>query len=402
MRSTDSPLPHIRILPASPDKSLPEPYSPFHPVDLEEEDEDGYRSTYLSPPFIAPTEFRSPRHSSPLRPPDCPIAKGLDREQFDSLLKASRERKVALGSRKTPDLRRELAIKNQRTKAVERRALFLSKVREPPSPTAVKTPKTPPESPVLLHCSLPSPGLASPLQAFESATNDREHALEDALQHSWVEQVDFRVPKEGQPKPGQAVKSKPPARPAKSTKGLPSLEQITARLGANTRPPDKHSDQGSLPSRLPAFLRAPSPPNASSPAPSKPRATLSIGRLQLPVRPLAVDLRQPAVSRSCSPPLASPQAPLTPNLEVTTTFVPRTARYATHALTESNLQALGRSYTAKDMLTTLGRRMASPPPGVALSAEEKRKAKRHSAPAQLQTRGRSGFDHAVLSMPGGF
>jgi len=154
-------------------------------------------------------------------------------------------------------------------------------------------------------------------------------------------------------------------------------------------------------SRLPTFLRG-SPPRNEQPAQTpESRATLNIGRLHLPVR--APEATKPAPApQQISPPLASPRVPLTPNLEVTTTFVPHTTRSAAHALTESNLQALGRAYTARDMLSKLGRRMSPPPPGVALTAEDKRKAKRHSAPARLQYHGRSGFEHAVLSLPGGF
>jgi hypothetical protein len=43
----------------------------------------------------------------------------LERERFEELLKASRERNAALGSKKALDLRKEIAIKVHKTKQGE-------------------------------------------------------------------------------------------------------------------------------------------------------------------------------------------------------------------------------------------------------------------------------------------
>ena len=52
-----------------------------------------------------------------MRPKDAPVTgKGLERERFDALLKASRERNAAVGSKKQTDLRKEIALKVHRNK----------------------------------------------------------------------------------------------------------------------------------------------------------------------------------------------------------------------------------------------------------------------------------------------
>lgn len=56
----------------------------------------------LSPP--------SAKHLSPLCPPDTPVNnKGLERERFEALLHASRERNALVGAKKPVDLRKEIA-----------------------------------------------------------------------------------------------------------------------------------------------------------------------------------------------------------------------------------------------------------------------------------------------------
>lgn len=110
-------IPHIRISPASPVKACPEPYSPFLSARSTDKDDCEHRPRSPSPQYHFPAI--SPRHSSPLRPADCPPPRELHRDQFDLLLEVSRDKRAALGSRKVPDLRKELAIKNQRNKQRE-------------------------------------------------------------------------------------------------------------------------------------------------------------------------------------------------------------------------------------------------------------------------------------------
>ncbi|KIJ68234.1 hypothetical protein HYDPIDRAFT_179421 [Hydnomerulius pinastri MD-312] len=405
MQPASSPLPYICVSPASPERQYPEPYSPFPSAEADPEGDDGFRAKHLTPPPLATA---SPRHSSPLRPANCPIPKGLNREQFDLLLKASRERKALLGSQKTVDLRKELALKNQRNKQLERRARFLSKVKEPPSPTAVSTPKTPPESPSIFHCSLPSPGLESPLSVFESAAKGPGNLLDidSDTHHGWVEQVEFRLPIGKQSNAATKAKARP-ATQTKSKKVAPSLDEITARLSGSpfarssakpTESTDKHSNSSS---RLPNFLKT-ARRLSSTPAPAESRPKINVGRLHLPVRSLSMN---DALVVTPPPRFDPPQSPVpcTPNLEVKISVVPRTSSVALVALNETNLRAFGRSYTARDMMQTLKRR-SSPPSGLGHDAgtQTSIKLKRHSAPAELQVSGRAGFDHQVLSMPGGF
>src|SRR2546421_296785 len=96
---------------------------------------------------------------------------------------------------------------------VERRALFLSKVQAPPSPTATMTPKTPPDSPAIFHYTLPSPGLVSPLAMFDNLNDNN-----DSAPHKWVEQVDFRLPSDCN---NRLTRSPGLLRASKTATGLP-------------------------------------------------------------------------------------------------------------------------------------------------------------------------------------
>jgi hypothetical protein len=314
-----------------------------------------------------------PRHLSPLSPSDAPIkSQGLERERFEQLLRSSRERSAALGIKKAPDLRKELALKTYKSKQMERRTRFLLKIAEPPSPSAACEPKTPPDSPAIFNYSLPSPGLVSPLEMYEKLEE------ECVTSKPWTEQVNFRLPRSAvQPKLGCAV-------PAfKGGRGLPSLDEISARLSFK-KIPGAHQT-----TRLPSFLqrkqRAAMVPEAQA-APTP----ITIGRLRMPG----------SRSRGPSPPpeqqvYRNPPSPVTPRLQVTTTVVPRTQRSSRTNLTESNLEAFSRSQTYKPVRRSS---FALPP---RLSVED-RAIRRRSAPAESPIRPRSQFRHPVLDLPGGF
>lgn len=129
--------------------------------------------------------------------------------------------------------------------AAERRAIFLSKVLAPPSPTATLTPKTPPESPAIFHYTLPSPGLVSPLALFETSGGNSMHGVPlYASCKPWVEQVDFRFPSYNN------------CKTLADHKGMPSLDQISARMTFRGRACTLVSGNDSVtrPTRLPAFL----------------------------------------------------------------------------------------------------------------------------------------------------
>lgn len=161
------------------------------------------RSNHLLPPPVVSPHRRT---LSPIKVSD---KKGLDQATFEDLLTANRERSSRRLISPADRLRREVVVKAHHSKQIERRALFLSRITAPPSPTSTETAVTPPESPAIFHFSLPSPGLASPLELFETVTS-RER---------WIEEVDY------------SKKSlRTPARDAFPTSRLPSLDQITARL----------------------------------------------------------------------------------------------------------------------------------------------------------------------------
>jgi len=341
---------------------LIEPFSPFPSV-VSPEAEQG-RSALLSPPISLA------KHLSPLCPPDVPLkGHGLERERFEMLLQAARQRSQTLGNKRAPDLRREIAVKTHQNKTVERRARFLMKIQQPPSPSATNTPKTPPESPAMFHYSLPSPGLESPLAMYE-------HLEEECVTSKpWIEQVDFRL------------KSKPSdnnlriALSARSTKkGLPSLDQISARMSV------RKTTGAASTARLPSFLQQKQQSGKASPPP------LSIGRLQMPAR-----LPSPVPEVRV---YAAPPSPTTPDLEVTTTLVPRTAPTMRN-LTESNLKAFSRAA----MLKTLRHRSVSGQDMLTArkeNAEDERMRRRRSAPPELPKRERVEFKHGVLNYRGGF
>jgi len=371
-------LPEIYISPPPPSEDFVEPFSPFDNVKFAfEEDVASYRPTLLSPPpsFHAPT----PKHLSPLSPEDAPVkGQGLERQRFERLLKSSRERSAALGCKKAPDLRKELAVKTYRSRQMERRARFLVKVAEPPRPSAACEPKTPPDSPAIFNYTLPSPGLVSPLAMYE-------HLEEECVTpQPWTEQVDFRLPK-------SAVQLKPSRSALTFTSGnvLPSLDEISARLGFK-----KLSEADQATPRLPSFLLKKQVPAVPSEAPVAP-ASITIGRLRMPA----------SRSRSASPPPEQyvyevPPSPVTPKLQVTTTVVPRMPRLTSTNFTGSNLEAFSRSqFLRSARAASLASLMPVP---VSAAHVQDRTIRRRSAPAELPIRARSQFKHPVLDLPGGF
>lgn len=309
---------------------------------------------------------------------------------------------------------------------VERRALFLSKIGAPPSPTAVSLPKTPPESPAVFHYSLPSPGLVSPLALFESL--EEQGLGKKGERKVWVEQVDFRLARKHADERLQVAPKDQDRR--KGHARIPSLEQITERYGAYTAVPTPVRARERIP--LPAFLnsrrQSPSPPPKQKPS----QSPIGTGRLRFPSRPSTpsdvesdsdsstnegtIKARPALLSVAHSPRQrtyalpSSPVSPQPPVLQVTTTLIPRTSSSSPVKLTEANLHALNsRARTARDMLSAIRRRTAVygadisfpffPSPHVDEMEKGKR---RHSAPAELPRRVRSGFAHPVLNLPGGF
>lgn len=240
----------------------------------------------------------------------------------------------------------------------ERRARFLSKiVLSPPSPTATLTPKTPPESPAIFHYSLPSPGLNSPLTLFESLSeNGSPYSCEP-----WIEQVDFRLVNFSK------AKEVPPRKPAPGiTRLLPSLDQISARLHSQEQTRPRPQNQNRAP-RLPRFLTP-----------------------DLTAAPKDAPAPEPAIA-----------AP--PKLVVVPTVLHESRSVATSP-TRVSAATQTRERRALDMLSTIRRRtQASDDVGLSEADMRKSKWKRFSAPADLMPhQPRTGFEHPVLSLPGGF
>ncbi|KAH7883772.1 hypothetical protein F5I97DRAFT_1814580 [Phlebopus sp. FC_14] len=360
MQTASSPLPCIYVSPASPEGHHPDAYCPFPPAELE--DHHGFRAKCL---FQSPT---APRHSSPLRPTNGPVCKGLDRGQI-----ASHGRKPLLRTQKSPNLRKELALKNQRNKQLERRTFLLSKVEE---------------ATCALSASIP------PLSAFEYATNENtiDMCSEDVAGFK-IDVSQLNQP----PKPVPRTRATFPVPRMRSKRLAPSLDEITARLGGSSfvkvESTNCSVDQDILSSQLPSFSGTSLLPSRT-PAPAENRPQISVGRLRLPVR--SVSLHDPPVE-----PSSNLQAvPCMPRLVLTTSAVPHAANDPPLTVGEPDSCAVNRLCTAKNMMLTLTRRGSPPPPGHRPGV--KMPMKRHSAPAELCRGGPSDFDHAVLSMPGGF
>jgi hypothetical protein len=367
MALTNLSVPSISISFAIADEPRPEPFSPF---DVQTTSPASHHDSYLlsPPPLVSP---RFPRQSSPLRPAyKLPAANGLDQSRFEALLASTRERNA--NTKKEPDLRKELALKAHKCKQMESRALFLSKVNAPPSPTATGLPKTPPESPSIFHYSLPSPGLVSPLALFESLQqNEITGSLQFPSVQPWVEQVEYR-------------------RLKGANSRIPSLEQISAHLSTQGHTAASKEERPRIP--LPTFLRA-SSRMRSTPEP-----------LDIPSDNIAK--AEITILEEIHAPVPKTVDSLLSELEVITRLVPRSSGSLSTDLTEHNLTALNsRTLTGRDMMSKLKRRTAG------LSAdgldgrmvdEDERRLRRISAPAELPKRERTGFEHPILSHPGAF
>ena len=375
--------------------------------------EDEYRSSFLSPPPVFSPRFH--RQPSPLRPTETSSTeKGLDPARFEALLASTKEKNA--GTKKVPNLRKELAMKAHKSKQsehlspfflscanlflVERRALFLSKVNAPPSPTATALPKTPPESPAILHYTLPSPGLDSPLALFESLHQTDPTRAGPAQLPSvkpWVEQVQYRQLK------GASVRP-------------PSLEQITAHLSSHghsatatatataTARDEYHRPR--IP--LPTFLR--SPPRIKA-ARNVSRHHVGFGKGADGEQKLEAEIISPMESAGelfiPLPKTHTVPSLSGPGLLVTTTMMPGTSNSSSNALTEVNLSTLNsRTITGRDMMSKLRRRVSGLPSADGVGGcsvdEDERRARRVSAPAELPKRERDGFAHLVLALPGAF
>ena len=116
-----SPVPVIEISFAPEEVPIPEPYSPFSPMKgsfgIQQDDGDCYRPSLLSPPIqgfqLSPLR---PLSSGQNRPQE--HGKGLGSEQFQHLLRMSKEKSSVMIAKKQ-DLRREVALKAHKNRQCE-------------------------------------------------------------------------------------------------------------------------------------------------------------------------------------------------------------------------------------------------------------------------------------------
>jgi hypothetical protein len=239
--------------------------------------------------------------------------------------------------------------------------------------------ETPPESPGIFPDFLSSPGLESSLSLFESWSGNHVNDVP----HTWVERDDFDERPES--KPSLNHSSTKPAR------GLPSLDQISARFSRPAKLDDVKMTCDALTTE------------------HLPRPSVGIGRLRMPLR------TQVILQSDNQPKQYTPSKPLPPPLSLepsAQTFV--ISRSTPAQLTESNLNSLtSRDQKASNMLFTLRKRRLSSEfnrtagQETAIDSEEGEATFklrwRRSAPADMTPlRARFGFEHPVLASPGGF
>jgi hypothetical protein len=239
---------------------------------------------------------------------------------------------------------------------------------------------------------------------FESLANDDGSCNPSTYSREpWVEQVDFRLPdyvKNTAPK--VSLKDLLPQRP-QTGNPIPSLDQISARLGQIRAPTVDLPPSRRSSSRFPAFLQT--KPGLvvvdEGVTKAKPRLATGVGRLQMPIQ--SPPINSPKPIRADLLPPSSPRSPLLPNLTITTLVVSRSSSVSPTELSESNLLALdSRGKSSRDMAS---RRV--PPSEHSLTGhaeeEDRKKWRRQSCPPELGLhKAREGFEHPVLVLPGAF
>ncbi|PFH54659.1 hypothetical protein AMATHDRAFT_44479 [Amanita thiersii Skay4041] len=346
-------LPEISISPPPPEQPVAEPYSPFSSIVYSNES-DGYRPRLLTPPPM-PLQRRS-RLCSIISNSHSKPNEGLDNERFNALLQASRERNATNG--KEPNLRREVALRMHRVKQNERRALFISRVLAAPNAT-VTDPHMAPDSPPLPDCS-PSFSPFSPHSTSISPEiqNDITSCTDDASSDC--------------PSAKRLEASKPLVRQGSM---LPSLEEISARMTVQGYVCVPISRQHAAPLRGSTVHCS---RNTTSRSKGSALSTVGDG--------FHVSRRGP------EPLVFSDELEPVPFPEMRAAIDPQEHNGST------------RASRAHDMLCTLRRRTLALETGYGREiSDPNSRWKRHSAPGDLfPLRERMGFQHPVLSMPGGF
>jgi hypothetical protein len=237
-------------------------------------------------------------------------------------------------------------------------------------------------------------------------------SIEDPFRMSgrdgWIEEVDFRLL--------DSVRSKqlPKVHTAgdKRRNNPPSLDEITARLRSHghVATPAESEHTRSSTRRLPAFLLSESRHLGSSekeivadpvPVRRRPAPLLLATQVKAAIQPQApIPSHKITSERSRNPFNPLTLAPLPQDASVDNT--PRSSA----EISEANLiEFNARARKSQNMLSAIRRRTVIPASAGLEHREqevEDRKARRNSAPAEPSPRVRSGLEHPVLLMPGGF
>ncbi|KAG6897334.1 hypothetical protein C0992_002392 [Termitomyces sp. T32_za158] len=379
--------PEICISFAPPEEPVVEPYSPFSSTctNVNLIDDNAFRSVYLTPSPTFIKFGKDVKPLSPLRPSgnDTIHAQGLERERFEALIQATKERKkFVMDSTKACDLRKEITLKAHKNKQgwktvsypyvklmhfpVQRRALFFSKVLASQTPNATLAPTTLPESPAIVHDTLPTPERVSPLVLFESLGEDDKCCPVSSGHEPWAEPVDFQTYQHTNVKGTK----EPYVLPAEAHVRIPpSLDQISAHMTCRTT--------RSSVNEIADLALCP-----------RPRLQLGVGRLQMPIR----DATQS--TEVSSPDLQKPHGTVRSSVKATMASATQSSSFALSS----------RERRAHNMLSTLHRRTSVYECRLdGTEPETVSNGKRYSAPGDLlPLRGRSGFKHPVLTLPGGF
>ncbi|KAF8222599.1 hypothetical protein L208DRAFT_1455072 [Tricholoma matsutake] len=356
-------IPQISISPAPPEETAIEPYSPFQFIPVTSGDEASFRSRHLTPPPTLAAFDQNPLYPGE---DDTLDTSAVAHEPFQPPLQASTNKDVGIGGNRAGGLQKKIVPNAHIKSQAARRAIFLSRILAPPSPTATLTPKTPPDSPAIFHYTLPSPGLISPIAHFETLERNSTYGVLPYVCEPWVEQIDFRSSRCNNLAEVDGKSSSIDV--ARDYKGMPSLDQISARMNFQGHLRTKVSAKYAT--RLPAFL-----------LPSDHDLCL----------PLAADQQKSSIELS--------------NSHIPTTIVPRSDTMALPTLSESTLCSLdSRARKAYVMVSTLKRRTISTEHCFTeLDRTSERSRKRYSAPADLSPfQERDDFKHPVLLLPGGF
>ncbi|KAF8633948.1 hypothetical protein AX15_001131 [Amanita polypyramis BW_CC] len=337
-------IPEIFISPAPPEEPIAEPYSPFASIKYPNKD-DGFRPRLLTPPPTSPLRTRpsSSPYSGGYNSDEerFDYNEGLDKQHFEALLQATRER----NAKRTPSLLREVTLRAHQTKQIERRARFITRVLVGPLSSSAPGLLAPPNIPLTTPEAVASFHEPDVSASVSSSPNQRG---EENSFDIWDKEA-----------------STPSGRSAARGNAVPSLEEIRARL----------TSQG--------YVCVP-----------------LAKRRTVPSQQMIATEYNTISSRQFSSSIA--QLRSTDNIQIQAPQ-PLPSRCGSQLVPSADDVGPTRVSRAQDMLSALRRRTSPPIDPTERCNVDDKKRKRRSAPGDLfPLQDRVGFQHPVLSMPGGF